>query len=65
MEEKLQAEEGVEERKRRRKAERKHILKIHEGEEPTEIRRKEKYPLRLKDLMKLKRRRNLTLSSFT
>ncbi len=48
MEEKLQAVEGVEERERRRKAERKHILKIHEGEEPAEIKRKEKYPPEIK-----------------
>lgn len=49
MEEKLQAEERLEEeRKRRREAERKHLPKAPEEGEPTEIKRKEKCPPAIK-----------------
>lgn len=49
MEEDLQAEEWVEEeRKRRREAERKHLPKAPGEEEPVEIKRKERYPPEIK-----------------
>jgi hypothetical protein len=56
MEEKLQTEEWVEEERIiRREAERKHLPKAHREEEPTEIKRKEKYPPPIKGFDKVEK----------